>query len=82
MLLANGTFSGYMGMVQNGTVDTFAADITPSTQRLPHFDFCRPWLNNEHVVVSSMRSDETLTASLFSLVQMFASMCCYDLIAF
>ena len=76
MLLGNDTFNGYMGMVQNGTVDTFAADVTPSTQRLPHFDFSQPWLNNENVVVSSMRSDETLTASLFGIAHAFASMCC------
>lgn len=71
-LIANGSFNGYLGHVERGEVDTSAADITPSAQRLHYFDFCYPWARNGHVVVSGLRRNETLMESAFDLLGTFS----------
>lgn len=39
----NGTWSGYLGLMQQGVVDTVAADFYPTEARLRAFDFTRPF---------------------------------------
>lgn len=37
---SNGTrFNGYLGLIQSGVVDTFAANFIPLTERLQEFEF-------------------------------------------
>ena len=39
----NGTWSGYLGLMQQGVVDTVAADFYPTEARLRAFAFTRPF---------------------------------------
>ena len=39
----NGTWSGYLGVIQQGAVDTIAADFYPLEARLRAFTFTRPF---------------------------------------
>ena len=74
ILTGNGTeFDGYIGAVQRGELDTFAADFIPSAQRIPYFEFSMPSFNTETVVVSSMWRNETLAASIFDMARTFSA---------
>ena len=39
----NGTWSGYLGLMQQGVIDTVAADFYPTTARIQAFAFTRPF---------------------------------------
>ena len=68
MLQGNSSeFDGHLSYVQRGEIDTFAADITTSAQRLPRFDFTRSYLSSEFVVVSAIERNEALMQSLFNI---------------
>ena len=71
-LYGNGTdFDGYLGAVQRGEVDTFAADITPSTQRLPYFEFSTPWLMDERIIVSGKVVRDTFLRRIALMLRTF-----------
>ena len=42
--LVDGKWDGMMGMVQDGTVDLAAADLTVTHDRLEHLDFSQPFI--------------------------------------
>ena len=70
-----------MGHIQRGDVDTFAADITPSAQRLPYFEFTVPWATTELLIVSTMNRNESWVENILHMTRPFAttrlSFCCF-----
>ena len=64
-------FNGYLRAVQRGEVDTFAADFTPSAQRLRYFDFSIPWLMSEYIVVSGKNMHETFSQRIALVLRTF-----------
>ena len=64
-------FDGFLGTVQRGEVDTFVAEITPSAQRLPYFEFSTPWLIDEHIIVSGKDMHDTFLRRIALMLRTF-----------
>ena len=62
-----------LGAIDRGEVDTFAADLTPSAQRLRYFEFCTPWLVNEYIVVSGKSVYDTFARRIALILRTFDS---------
>lgn len=55
MLDANGSWTGLLAYLHNGTVDTLAADFQPTTDRLRSFRFSSPYvITSDAIAISSL----------------------------
>ena len=70
-VLNGSEFDGYLGAVQRREVDTFAADITPSAQRLRYFEFSIPWIMGEYIIVSGKTMHDTFAQRIALMFRTF-----------